>query len=744
MRYSNVIDFSICMSIKSENTFLLENPKFIKNLKFFNIHSSQEPKSPTDIRNSVENSDFNVQLENKLKNSFKQDGKQKSKKKKILSVDLDQEHIFKKKNKSKVIISAPDDLTNNSEGSFKSGKQKKKEKGKHKQNVNKDIHHTKNNRLSNLDPLDDINKDKSVIIDSSLSIEELSIKLKIPPAEIITGLFLKGISVTVNQIIDIAIATQVAQKYNFTVINQNQNNQSELDQSDKLQQVSTITSINRAPIVTILGHVDHGKTTLLDAIRNTNAAGKEIGGITQSIKAYEVNWPYNSSNQKLIFIDTPGHEAFSSMRLRCAQITDIVILIIAADDGLKPQTIEAINYISSKKTPFIVAINKIDKANLNLIRVREELATYNIISTDWGGEIQFIEISALQKRNISQLLTAICSLAEFINLKADPTELVQGSILEAYLDKTKGIVVNIIVLSGTLHIGDIIVSGHSYGRVKKIINSLGNELIQAGPSSILEVLGFYSIPQTGRYFQVVNSEKEAKKMIAQIPLSGITQTTKNILNLNPKVYNHNLNTRSLNLIIKADTQGTIDAIINSFIQISQKKIKLNILTASLGVVSNTDLDLAFSTQALIIAFNINISTNILNAAEKLNLSLRKFVLIYDLVDYVTYSMLDLVDPEYDKILIGQAEVQTTFTINKGTVAGCIVKSGKLKKDALIGVYRKNKLIYEGVINSLKRMKNDVNEVVIGNECGILSKDYHFWQSEDLIKAYELHEKAKTL
>nr|UAD84376.1 translation initiation factor 2 [Agarophyton chilense] len=730
------------MSIKSENTFLLENPRFINNLKLFNIHSSQDFKSPIEIRNSVDNSDYNVKLEKKLRNSFKQDIKPKSKKNKIVGVDLDQEYMFKKKNKSKVIINAPDDLINNSENSFTSGKQKKKDKVKQKQNVNSDMHHTTNDHLSNLNPIDNSNKDKSIIIDSSLSVEELSIKLKIPPAEIITGLFLKGISVTVNQIIDVAIATQVAQKYNFTVVKQNY--QSQLDHSNKLKEVSSIASIHRAPIVTILGHVDHGKTTLLDSIRNTNTVSKEIGGITQSIKAYEVNWLYNSSNKKLIFIDTPGHEAFSSMRLRCAQITDIVILIVAADDGLKPQTIEAINYILSKKIPFIVVINKIDKVDTSLIKVREQLANYDIISTDWGGEIQFVEISALRKSNINKLLTVICSLAEYINLKADPTQLAEGSILEAYLDKSKGIVANMVVLNGTLRIGDIIVSGHSYGRVKKIINSLCNELIQAEPSSILEVLGFYSMPQTGKYFYVVDSEKQAKKLIARIPLSNITKTTKNVFNSNPKLYDHSINNRILNLIIRADTQGTVDAVINSLIQISQKKIKLNILTASLGVVSNTDLDLAFSTQALIIAFNVYISNNIVNEAKKLNLHLRKFLLVYDLVDYVSHFMLNLIDPEYDKILIGQAEVQTTFSINKGTVAGCIVKSGKLKKDTLISVYRNNQLIYEGVINSLKRIKNDVNEVVIGHECGILCKDYHHWQSEDIIKAYELYEKPKTL
>nr|YP_010196368.1 translation initiation factor 2 [Gracilaria cearensis]UAD83765.1 translation initiation factor 2 [Gracilaria cearensis] len=717
------------MSIKNENAFLLENPKFINSLRLTDIPSDQDFNSSLEIKNSVKNSDFNLKFDKKAKNIFKQDNKAKLKKKKadIIDSDQDQYSIFKKKNKSKQIVNAQDDLHNTGEGSIKSNKQKKKEKVKQKLNVNVDI-----------------NRDnKSIIIDSPLSIEQLSIKLQIPPAEIITGLFLQGISVTVNQIIDISTAIQVAQKYNFTVFNQK--HKLESGQLDKLQQVSSSTGINRAPIITILGHVDHGKTSLLDAIRNTDFVSKEIGGITQSISAYEVNYSYDSLNKKLIFIDTPGHEAFSSMRRRCTQITDIVILIVAADDGLKPQTIEAIDYIVSKKLPYIVAINKIDKIDINLSKVREQLANYNILSTDWGGEIQFVEISALKKININALLTAVSNLAESINLKADPSQLAQGIILEAYLDKTKGAVVNTIILNGTLKVGDIIVSGNSYGRVKKIINNLGHELLKAEPSYILQVLGFYSIPQPGKYFHVVESEKEARKLITESS-SNIIENTKNLLNSHLKLYSYNnkTNIKNLNLIIKADTQGTIDAVINSFIQIPQSKIKLNILTSSLGIVSSTDLDLAFNTQALIIAFNINIATNILNAAEKLNVHLCKFVLIYDLIDYIKNYMLDLIDPEYDKLLIGQAKVQTTFSVNKGTVAGCIVKSGKLKKNALINVYREDQLIYEGIISSLKRMKDDVHEVIIGNECGIMCTDYNLWQPQDLIEVYELYEKPKIL
>nr|YP_010196160.1 translation initiation factor 2 [Gracilaria caudata]UAD83557.1 translation initiation factor 2 [Gracilaria caudata] len=733
----------MCVSTKNENAFLLENPKFIGSFKFLDIQSDQDFKSSLEIKSSVKNSEFNLKFDKKTKNVFKQDNKIKLKKKKADSIDLYQDHIFKKKNKSKVIVHNQDDLNNVVTESIKSNKQKKKEKAKKKLNVNIDNSHIEAIKSTNIN-LDTNNENKSVIIDGPLSIEELSIRLQIPPEEIITSLFLQGISVTVNKIVDVSIATQVAQKYNFTVFNQNRKLESV--QPDKLQEINSSTSINRAPIITILGHVDHGKTTLLDAIRNTHFASQEIGGITQSINAYEVNWHCNSLDKKLIFIDTPGHEAFSSMRLRCAQITDLVILIVAADDGLKPQTIEAIDYILSKKLPCIVAINKIDKTDINITRVSEQLANHNILSKDWGGNILFVEISALKKINIDKLLTAICTLVESIHLKADPSQLAQGIILEAYVNKTKGKVVNVVILNGTLKVGDTVVSGNAYGRVKKIINSMGHDLAIAEPSSILQVLGFHAIPKAGRYFHVVSNEKEAKRLIAENASSSIIDNTKNLLNSNIKLYNYNnkTNIKNLNLIIKADTQGTIDAIIHSFVQIPQSKIKLNILTSSLGVVSSTDIDLAYNAQALIIAFNINISTNMLNIAEKLNVRLCKFFIIYDLIDYIRNYMLDLIDPEYDKLLIGQAKVQTTFSINKGIVAGCIVESGKLKKNALINVYRSDQLMYEGIISSLKQVKDDVNEVIIGNECGVMCADYNLWQSQDLIEVYELYEKPKIL
>nr|UAD87411.1 translation initiation factor 2 [Hydropuntia rangiferina] len=695
---------------------------------------------------SPDNSDFDLKFSKKAKNILKQDNKSKLKKKKINSIHLKQENVFKTKNKNKGIIRSEIDTNNILERSLKSNKQRKKDKIK--QRLSDSINNIKIQSSELLEDNMNINNSyKSIIIDNSLTIEQLALKLKLPPAEIITNLFLQGISVTVNQIVDTTVATQVAQNYGFKVVVKNYINKLEQFNVNKLQVFNSSISIDRAPIVTILGHVDHGKTTLLDAIRNSHIVNKEIGGITQSISAYEVDWLYGEEYKKIIFIDTPGHQAFSSMRLRCSQITDIVILIVAADDGLQPQTIEVIDYIKLNQLPCIVAINKIDKIDVNIDKIKEQLASNDILTTDWGGYTQFIEVSALKKINIDKLLKAICDLLPSLKLKADPNKPAEGIILEAYLDKKKGKVVNLVILNGHLNVGDIIVSGNTYGRVKRLVNSLGYQVIKADISSIIEVLGFYSIPQTGRYFRVVQTEKEAKNLIQKYKLSSnMSQNKKNLLSSNLELYDYNTkkDIKILNLIIKADKQGTIDALVTSLAQIPQSKIQLNMLSSGLGVVSNTDLDLAFNTKALIIVFNLNIDNNILNKAEQLNVCISQFVIIYDFLEYIKSYMLDLIDPEYDKVLIGQATVQTIFSVNKGVVAGCIVKSGKLKKNALISVYRYDQLIYEGIITSLKQLKDNVGEVFMNNECGVMCKDYNSWQSQDNIKAYELYQQSKVL
>nr|YP_010865271.1 translation initiation factor 2 [Campylaephora boydenii]WGT74036.1 translation initiation factor 2 [Campylaephora boydenii] len=587
--------------------------------------------------------------------------------------------------------------------------------------------------------------DKEIVINSPLTIKELSSKLKIPEAEIITYLFLKGISVTINQMIDIAIAEEVALKYDFiikknianSILNSVKLNTQILNGNHKL--------VQRPPIITILGHVDHGKTTLLDSILKTNLVKKEFGGITQAIANYEVEFLYEKILHKLIFIDTPGHQAFSSIRMRGIQVTDLIVLVVAADDGLKPQTIESIQYIFEQKLPYIVVINKIDKLGINTLKVREELAKYNIIDASWGGDAIIIEVSALKEKNIDVLLSNICLLSNLQDLKANPEQLAVGTIIETYLDIQRGPVAILVVQNGSLKIGDFIVSANLYGKVKNIISNHGIKQRIASPSSIVEVLGFSSLPKAGEVFHVVHNKKSAEYKINHFKNSKeIIQ----INNLNNRVtlesIRHQGSLKSLNLILKTDTQGSSEAIINAFNNISQAKVQINILQLSFGNISNTDIELASTSKSIIIGFNINISSQANDVAKKLNVVLQKFNIIYNLIDFVVLNMLHLVEPEYDQLMIGKAIVQTIFYINKGSVAGCKVLEGKLTKGAFLNIYRNSTIIHNSTLNSLKRVKDDVNEVTENNECGVMCYDYTLWNAGDIIEAYELKEKEKVL
>ena len=617
-----------------------------------------------------------------------------------------------------------------------------------KLNKNKKKSRTIDN-IGNINQLDINNKkiSKEISINAPLTVQELSSKLFIPEAEIITYLFMKGISVTINQVIDISIATEVALKYEFKVIEKNIDDKLiSVDINDSKNIVSN-NYIKRPPIITILGHVDHGKTTLLDAILDSNLVKQEIGGITQSIASYEIEWLYNSDLYKLVFLDTPGHEAFSSMRIRGTQVTDLVLLVVAADDGLKPQTIESIQYILSQKLPYIIIINKIDKISINTIKVREELAQYNMIDEDWGGNSIIIEVSALKRQNIDTLLSKICLLANIKDFKANPYQLATGMILESHLDQQKGPIANLVIKDGTLKIGDFIIAGNLYGKVKIILDNHKNKIINALPSSIVEVVGFSSVPQAGIVFKVVNNQKAAKQSIENnLDDNSLNNNSLNSLNnrITLENYKNNLSLKKLNLILKTDSQGASEAIISAFNQISQEKVQINILSVTSGNISNTDIELATATDSIIIGFNVNIPNQVNSLAKQLNIAVNNFGIIYDLIDYVSSCMLSLVDLEYDKVMIGKAIVQTIFYINKGAVAGCLVNNGKLKKQAHLNIYRDNKLIYSGILDSLKRLKDDVYEVNQGNECGVMSYDYNLWKKDDIIEAYELQAKTKVL
>nr|YP_010619472.1 Translation initiation factor 2 [Xiphosiphonia pinnulata]WAX03485.1 Translation initiation factor 2 [Xiphosiphonia pinnulata] len=583
--------------------------------------------------------------------------------------------------------------------------------------------------------------DKSIILNKPLSIQDLSLQICVPEAEIITYLFLnKSISATINHVLDVSIIRCIAENYGFTII--------ELPSSQKIddrqqQNISSSSmSITRSPVITILGHVDHGKTTLLDAILKTNLVSKESGGITQAISGYEVVWNYNLQQTKLIFLDTPGHESFSKMRFRGAKVTDIVLLVIALDDGLKPQTVEAINYIKDMSLDCIIVITKSDKSLSNLSNIKQNLANYNVLCEEWGGDIPLVEVSAINGENINLLLSTICSLSSTKNFTANPQDLATGTILESYVDKKQGSVANVLIQNGTLKLGDIIVSENLYGKVKSITDASNVKIKSSGPSSIVQVLGFTDVPQAGLVFCVFNNEKNAKEYC--LNHSNVKQLDIALKSLNTRItLDDGLEIKQLKLILKGNTQGVLEAILDLLSNISQSKVQINIISASFGNISNSDVQLAVATGSFIVAFNVNILSHINSLLKKYKINVKVFHVIYDLLEYVKSMMLNLIEPAYDKILIGNATVQTVFNMNKGYVAGCIVNEGKINQNSYIHVYRNNSIIYQGFILSLKRMKNDVEEVIAINECGLMS-DFELWQNLDIIQAYNLVAKEKTL
>jgi translation initiation factor IF-2 len=592
--------------------------------------------------------------------------------------------------------------------------------------------------------------ENKISLNSSLNIQELSSILLIPEAEIIKWLFLQGISVTVNQIIDTSILQSIAEHYGFTIENENHNN-TILD----TEQFASINESNefleyRAPIVTILGHVDHGKTTLLDAICKTDNVNFEAGGITQAISTHEIEIENQSIKKKIVLLDTPGHEAFSDMRIRCAQVTDICILVIAADDSLQPQSIEAIKYIQSNHIPFIVVINKIDKSNVNILKVKEDLTQYNIISKDWGGDTPMVEVSALTNTNIDLLLDTIIKLAELQELKANTLTNARGSILDAYLDKSKGPVATILIKNGTLKIGNFIIVDNFIAKIRAIFNTKQLKLDSAGPSSIVEIWGLSNIPISGSIFETTYDEKQAKKIISDTTSLNykIISQGKNLNNRvrldSTKKNKLKVSNEQINLILKTDTHGSIDAIIQAFTKIPQQKVQLNILSITVGKISESDLQLASISKSILVGFNITQDNNIKIMAEKLGIVICNFKVIYDLINYIQEQMLYLVKIEYQEVIIGLAIVENIFNVSKGLVAGCIVQSGQLKHTAYIRIKRNKTIIYDGKINSLKRVKEDVQEVKSVNECGILISNFSQWERKDEIESYELIPKEKTL
>nr|BBI37273.1 Translation initiation factor IF-2 [Palmaria palmata] len=604
---------------------------------------------------------------------------------------------------------------------------------------------TKHSKKKETIPSLSSSKTTQVILTDPISIENLSITLSIPPAEIIKFLFMKGISVTVNQVVDIKLAKSIADEYGI-IVEDKENPRVLLRKNEFETSESQELLSKRAPIVAVFGHVDHGKTTLLDTIRSSQTAALESGGITQKIEAYQVN----VNQSKIIFLDTPGHEAFASTRLLGVQVTDIGVLVVAADDGLQPQSVEAITYLKDSGIPFVVALNKVDKPESNIDSIKKALAEFEITAAESGGNTPIIAISALKNINIDLLLTTITDIADSNQLQANPNSLASGTILNGYLDKQKGPVAHIIVQNGTLGIGDYITNSNCISKIRSISGQGLEDVNNVGPSSIATISGLSSIPQSGTTFKALENTKNARKQLAEFQKSKSLNSNQGHQKLNTRItleaplQNKNTKNKKVNIVLKTDSDGTIEAIIQSFSNIPQEKVQLNIVSISVGEVNASDVNLASVSDSLMLSFNTNIPSKISSLALKMNVIIEDFKVIYDLIEYVEKEMLKFVDIDYREQTIGSGVVESVFVVSKGNVAGSIVTEGKLKRNSYIRVHRNDELVHEGRLSSLKRVKEDVEEVSVGNECGVLCNNFDKWQKQDIISSYELIEKAKTL
>ncbi|GAA1376792.1 translation initiation factor IF-2 [Peribacillus frigoritolerans] len=571
----------------------------------------------------------------------------------------------------------------------------------------------------------------------SLTVMELGKKLHREPSEIIKKLFMLGVMATINQTLDKDAIELICAEYGVVA-----EEEIRVDLTDLESLVTEDASedlIERPAVVTIMGHVDHGKTTLLDSIRHTKVTEGEAGGITQHIGAYQVK----VNDKKITFLDTPGHAAFTTMRARGAQVTDITILVVAADDGVMPQTIEAINHAKAAEVPIIVAVNKMDKEAANPDRVMQELTEHGLVSEAWGGDTIFVPISAKNGEGIDSLLEMILLVSEVEEYKANPSRKANGTVIEARLDKGRGSVATLLVQNGTLKIGDPIVIGNTFGRVRAMVNDLGRRVKDAGPSTPVEITGLNEVPQAGDRFIVFEDEKTARQV-------GEVRAQRQLASQRNEKSRVTLDTlfeqmkegeiKELNIILKADVQGSAEAVAASLNKIEVEGAKVKIIHIGVGAITESDIILATASNAIVIGFNVRPDVNAKRAAESENVDVRLHRIIYKAIEEIESAMKGMLDPEFEEKIIGQAEVRTTFKVSKvGTIAGSYVTEGKITRDSGIRLIREGVVIYEGEIDALKRFKDDVKEVATNYECGITIKNYNDLKEGDVIEAYVMEE-----
>jgi translation initiation factor IF-2 len=593
-----------------------------------------------------------------------------------------------------------------------------------------------------------------IVIKPPIVVRELATQLKQKPFKIIADLMELGVFANVNQAIDEKIAQQLCAKYGFRFEVEKRERgggvvhapvkKVELDVEDKPEQLKP-----RAPVVTIMGHVDHGKTTLLDVIRQSNVAAGEAGGITQHIGAYTISVPHPERKKELAqitFLDTPGHAAFSSMRARGANVTDLVVLVVAANDGVMPQTLEALNHAKAAKVPILVAVNKMDHPNANAMKVRQQLQDKGLVPDDWGGDTIFVDVSALAKQGVDKLLEMILLQAELLELKANPDRRAKGNIIESGVEPG-GPTATVLVRKGTLRVGDIILCGEFYGRVRALINEEGDRLKEAGPSVAVKVLGLNGVPDAGLEFSVVEDEKAARELAEQRAHETKTQDLEN----RSKVTLENLfaslaaaQSKVLKVVVKADTQGSVEAIVEALKKIEAEKVSLEIIHSDVGTITENDVALASASDAVILGFHARLDSTAAEKAKHEGVQIKLYAIIYELIDQVKEAMAGLLEPVVKETIIGSAEVRQIFELSKGVpVAGCMVASGRIVKGK-VRVRRRKDVIYEGIAQSLRRFQDEVNEVRAGMECGIRIEGYSEFQVGDTIECYTTEKVAAKL
>ena len=614
-------------------------------------------------------------------------------------------------------------------------------KDNHKNDRKKDVEVKENLKFANSQLKKNVKKEekeedtiKQLVLPDSLTIKELADKMKVQPSVVVKKLFMQGKVVTINQEIDYDTAEEIALEFNC--ICEHEVKVDVIAELLKEAEEPEEKMVPRPPVVCVMGHVDHGKTSLLDAIRETHVTDKEFGGITQKIGAYTVD----VNGQSITFLDTPGHEAFTAMRMRGAQATDIAILVVAADDGVMPQTIEAINHAKAADVEIIVAVNKIDKPNANVEKVKQELTEYGLIAEDWGGSTIFVPVSAHTKEGIDELLEMILLTAEVHELKANPDRNARGIVIEAELDRGRGPVATILVQKGTLHVGDNVAAGASYGKIRAMIDDKGRRVKEAGPSTPVEILGLNDVPNAGEIIMAMDSDKEARNVAETFISEGkkkLLDDTKHKVSLDALFEQIQAgNVKELGLIIKADVQGSVEAVKQSLVKLSNDEVVVKVIHGGVGNINESDVVLASASNAIIIGFNVKPDNQARIVAEREKVDMRLYTVIYNAIEDVEAALKGMLEPIYEEKVIGQVEIRQIFKASGiGNIAGCLVTEGRVTRDSKVRLTRDKEQIYEGPLASLKHFKDEVKEVKAGTECGIVLENFNDIQEGDKLEAY---------